>query len=285
MASTNICEFCGSTITSNDSKCPNCAAPNPLYVDDTAKIITDPKTIEELQEYCAERGMPLQRMRFFIGVDYKEPKAFGIFKDENGMVTVYKNKADGTRAIRYKGSDEAHGVSELYLKLLEECHNRGIYPDGGSSVVRSGKPEISKEMKRKIEKSLKREAIFKKIGTVLVFAVIALLIIIAVVTSIKHPDGYYGYNDTLYYYKGSTWYYYDNYYDDWYYADGSYTSDIYESARDYYKGDESSWAEDWGAYDFEQSSAYADYVESHSSDSDSSYDSWDSSSTDWGSDW
>ena len=64
--------------------CPNCGAANPLYVVDLPRKVTDPKTIAELQEYCAERGMPLLRMRFFIGEDIKEPKAFGIYKDSHG---------------------------------------------------------------------------------------------------------------------------------------------------------------------------------------------------------
>ena len=77
MASTCKCEYCGATISTNNKMCPNCGASNPLYVVDEERIITDPQTIEELQEYCAERGMPLARMRFFIGVDFKDPKAFG----------------------------------------------------------------------------------------------------------------------------------------------------------------------------------------------------------------
>ena len=101
MASTCKCEYCGATIATNNRECPNCGASNPLYVVDEERIITDPRTIEELQEYCAERGMPLSRMRFFIGVDFKDPKAFGIYRETDGDVVVYKNKADGSRAIRY----------------------------------------------------------------------------------------------------------------------------------------------------------------------------------------
>lgn len=284
MPSTCKCEFCGSIITSNDSKCPNCAAANPLYVVDTKKIITDPKTIEELKEYCAERGMPLQRMRFFIGVDYKEPKAFGIFKDEKGVVTVYKNKADGTRAVRYQGADEARGVTELYLKLLEECHSRGIYPDGGRDVANEARAKYKAESKRNARRA-KFDGFRKNFIIFGAIAVCVLLMVFGFVSDYKHPDGYYQYNDNLYYYVGSSWYYYDDYYCDWYSADGYDVSTLYDNSRDYYQGEDSSWATEWGAYDFENSQAYYDYVESHSSDSDSSYDSWDSSTTDWDSDW
>ena len=87
-----------------------------------------PKTIQELKDFCDSKGMPLEKMRFFIGKDFREPCAFGIYKDGSWYV-VYKNKDNGSRAVRYHGPDEAYAVKEIYLKLLDECHNRGIYPD------------------------------------------------------------------------------------------------------------------------------------------------------------
>ncbi len=129
MASTSKCPYCNGIVTSNEKICPHCGASNLNYVDDSPKVVMVPKTIEDLKEFCAERGMPLYRMRFFIGEDFKEPCAFGIFKKEDGTVVVYKNKDTGVRAIRYEGLDEAHGVEELYLKLLDECHKRGIFPE------------------------------------------------------------------------------------------------------------------------------------------------------------
>ena len=128
-ASTGKCPYCGSVLRSDEKRCPGCGAVNKGYIEDKPRTIRQPKTIEELKEYCAERGMPLLRMRFFVGEDFKEPKAFGIYRDGKDVV-VYKNKADGSRAVRYKGPDEAHGVDELFRKLLDECHSRGIYPDG-----------------------------------------------------------------------------------------------------------------------------------------------------------
>ena len=124
MASTSLCKYCGSVVSSADKHCPNCGAPNEGYVVNTEKQVFMPKTIEELKEYCAERGMPLLKMRFFIGEDYRRPKAFGIYRD-GGDFIVYKNKANGQRAIRYQGPNEAFAVNELFLKLLDECHNRG----------------------------------------------------------------------------------------------------------------------------------------------------------------
>ena len=37
---------------------------------------------------------------FFIGEDCREPKAYGIFQTDDGDFVVYKNKADGVRAVR-----------------------------------------------------------------------------------------------------------------------------------------------------------------------------------------
>ena len=149
MASTSKCPYCGSTVRSDEKKCPSCGAENRQYVADTPRTIFNPKTIDELKEYCAERGMPLLRMRFFIGEDYKKPKAFGIYRDGRDVV-VYKNKADGSRAIRYRGPDEEHAVSEIFLKLLDECHNRGIYPDGKPIERSAGGKKGSRGKKKEL---------------------------------------------------------------------------------------------------------------------------------------
>ena len=125
MASTGKCKFCGGVVRSDERKCPQCGAENENFVADTSRSVFLPKTIPELQEYCAERGMPLLRMRFFIGEDYRRPKAYGIYRDGSDFV-AYKNKADGSRSIRYRGPDEAYAVRALYEKLLEMCRHMGI---------------------------------------------------------------------------------------------------------------------------------------------------------------
>ena len=103
------CEFCGSHISDTDGKCPNCGAPNANMVRSADGV---PKTIEELKAFCAAHNMPLEKMRFFIGVDFREPRAFGIYRDENGDFIVYKNKADGSRAVRYRGICGKRAVSK-----------------------------------------------------------------------------------------------------------------------------------------------------------------------------
>ena len=269
MASTSQCKYCGSTVSSSEKHCPNCGAPNEGYVAETERRIFLPKTIEELKEYCAERGMPLLKMRFFIGEDYRKPKAFGIYNDGKNFV-VYKNKANGERAIRYQGPDEAFAVNELFMKLLDECHNRGIYPDGQI-------PERSGTVTRKARKNRG-----------LLFAILYLVFCViftaagAAYSKVQHRnDGYYGTGDgTVYYHYGSNWYYTD----DSSIAGYWYETDDFpvEGYTEYSLGEE--WDSDWGVSDFKSSSTWEDLQESHSSSS-SDYDSWDSGDTDWDSDW
>lgn len=82
-------------------------------------------SIEELLQKCAEKNIPLERMRFFIGEDRREVKCFGVFQDENtGNWIVYKNKSDGRRAIRYNGPDEAEAAQIIWDKIGEEIKLR-----------------------------------------------------------------------------------------------------------------------------------------------------------------
>lgn len=102
--------------------------------------ITNPRTIEELQLWYMYHNLPPANItRFFIGIDYKEPRAYGIYK-QGEQVIVYKNKDDGTRAIRYEGTDEAYAVNEIWLKLKERIaeekeknHPRKVYLDPSES--------------------------------------------------------------------------------------------------------------------------------------------------------
>lgn len=85
-------------------------------------IMQEPKTIEELKQWYVAHNLPDEMItRFFIGKNYQEPKAFGIYQEPaTGDFVVYKNKANGTRAERYRGKNEAYAVTELWLKLKEE---------------------------------------------------------------------------------------------------------------------------------------------------------------------
>ena len=270
MASTGQCQYCGAAVSSADRYCPNCGAPNEGYVADTQRQVFLPKTIEELKEYCAERGMPLLKMRFFIGEDYRQPKAFGIYRD-GGNFIVYKNKANGQRAIRYRGPDEAFAVNELFLKLLEECHNRGIYPDGGMP-----------ERTLLGVQSTKRKKSGALVPIIVIICMIFLTAAMALYSAHQHRnDGYYAIGDgTVYYRYGSDWYFTDDFSNAgyWYETDDFPAGDYAE----YSLGED--WTSYWGVSDFKSSSTWDSIQESHSSSS-SDYDSWDSGDTDWDSDW
>ena len=128
MATVSKCPYCGTQVPSSSRKCPLCGAANEMYVDAGAPVRFGPETIDELRAFCRKQGMPLEKMRFFISEDYRYPKAYGICRQGEYFV-VYKNKSDGTRSVRYNGPDEAFAVRELFTKLLDECHKRGIYPE------------------------------------------------------------------------------------------------------------------------------------------------------------
>ena len=109
------CVQCGAFYDAAEPVCPSCGA----------KYSTEgPQTIEELKAWCEARNLTPERTRFFVGENYKKPKAFGIYQDSKGDFIVYKNKANGQRAVRYSGPDEAFAVSELYARLLEEIDNQ-----------------------------------------------------------------------------------------------------------------------------------------------------------------
>lgn len=111
------CEFCGHYINDYEDRCASCGAPN----NNLKRTVSDtPRTISELQSWYRARKLPPEEVtRFFIGKNITEPRAFGIY-EENGIFTVYKNKGDGSRAVRYQGEDEAYAVNELYMRLKEE---------------------------------------------------------------------------------------------------------------------------------------------------------------------
>ena len=109
------CDYCGNYMETTDVSCPHCGAANTHIAGHYSK---NPVTIEELKAYCDSNKLPLDKMHVHIGENYTEPKAFGIYKDPLSCIfVVYKNKADGQRAIRYEGKDEAYAVHELYLKI------------------------------------------------------------------------------------------------------------------------------------------------------------------------
>lgn len=116
-----VCEYCGNWMEDTDATCPTCSAANPNH---KRIASTTPTTIEELQQWYRDRNLPGEDVtKFYIGKNVQVPGAYGIYREYTDVV-LYKNRADGTRAIRYKGSDEEYAVNELYLKLKEEILNQ-----------------------------------------------------------------------------------------------------------------------------------------------------------------
>lgn len=274
------CEYCGSYISEKDEFCKQCGAVNANF-----KRSTDgtPKTIEELKAWYMEKNLPPEETtRFFIGKNYKGARAFGIY-EENGEYIVYKNKDDGSRAVRYKGKDEAYAVNELFLKLKSEILNQKAH-----------------NINNKKSGSKKEKSLFGKLweyGTGLVFIVAVIFYIVTFVNSVTktikdapYAGNYYAYGDDVYYcdsYVDDNWYIFD--YDEDDYLPVEIPRQMYDDIQNYKFSSDEVW--DSGIERFEDSDM-GQYVESlkesESSDSDYSWDSsdsWDSDSSDWGSDW
>ena len=115
------CKYCGTLFDDVEEKCPHCKGENPNV---RKGDIDNPTTIEELEEWYKQRNLPSYDVtRFFIGINTKEARAFGIYREVDKVV-VYKNKDDGKRAVRYEGTDEAFGVNEIFMRLKQEIVNQ-----------------------------------------------------------------------------------------------------------------------------------------------------------------
>lgn len=139
------CDFCGSMYEDTLNNCPNCGATNTQVRRSTPD---QPTTIEDLKAWYESKGLPpYETTRFFIGIDYPGPRAFGIYKDPyTGNFVVYKNKDTGVRAVRYEGTDEAYAVNELFMRLKQEIveqkarnASRGVSPYYNTGA--SGRPQ------------------------------------------------------------------------------------------------------------------------------------------------
>ena len=287
-----FCDYCGSVIDDTIEKCPNCGAVN-VHIQRSGNQI--PKTIEELQAFAQEKGIQLEKMRFFIGIDYKEPRAFGIYKEPaSGNCVVYKNKADGTRAIRYQGTDEAYAVNEIYQKMKAELLERKQADlDKGKTANTYARPKTAPRKKRSGCATAMMWAIL-----ISIVAIFGLSFIIMLIDDAKTPNkGYYDYKGTPYYYSGGAWYTPDD--------DGNWERDYnapdileenyrdYFEAKDYYDLD-SDFADDIEEYQTEAYSGNDNNYDDDDSWNDSNwddddwdydYDDYDSYDSDWDSDW
>jgi len=293
-----LCEYCARQIAETDAVCPYCGAPvsSSRFAAGAGGGGGVPRTIEELRAFCRAHHLPLEQMRFFIGEDYRQPRAFGIYQDRSGDFVVYKNKSDGSRAVRYQGPDEAHAVREIYEKMKSEIGNQRARA-ANAGLQRSAAAQSS----RGSRSSSGRRRGFR-MNSVWIYILIFFLVVAGrgVIDGVQsrarnRHNGYYVYQNDTYYRQGDDWYRYDD--DLYYWLPAVLDTAFEENYEDYYEGP--TWSSAYGGEDFTGSSYYVDpddYDSSYSSsdsswdddydwDWDSDYDSWDSGSTDWDSDW
>ncbi|NLM06571.1 MAG: hypothetical protein GX219_06605 [Tissierellia bacterium] len=295
------CEYCKSMINDYLEDCPYCGAPN-KNVNRTSKEI--PESIEELVVYCNSHNIPIDKFRFFIGEDYRGPKAYGIYKDGQRTI-VYKNKANGQRAIRYDGTDEKYAVNEIYQKLQQEMNSyKAFRANKGQGIKNNNKSKQTGKNGRKI---------FKKL---FIICVIFLGVIYFILNTPLKDGVHYSYDGINYYFDTFYWFIYEKETDNYKKIKDSEVPQhlIQQAAKDipekggkhYIFNDEEYYYDDsyWYIYDIDDDSYtyiddydlpsdlienpedYYSYTEEYIDSSSSSYDddSWDSDD-DWGSDW
>ena len=287
------CARCGEKIEANAKFCPHCGAP--------VAAVQAPKTVFELRQFCEDRGMPLEKMRFFLGRDCREPKAFGIFKDDEGDYIVYKNKADGARVVHYRGADESKAVSELYEKILSEIDLRVKSGKLAGSVRDKAeykeKPAAKPEQEDEDEEEERPEshaaasasdAPKKKrgYGGLIVFGAIVLAFLSLILFGKKSPKtGYYDYAGKYFYCQKGDWFAYDEEHG-W----GSVSPDplLEKNHKKFFVGRD--YNVSLGVTDFAESEFYVESgKKAETPEPDGSgpenYGSWDNEDTDWDDDW
>lgn len=256
-----ICKNCGQTFGNSEKQCPYCD-----YVVKTRKVVDRkmPSTIKELEEWYYIKDLPPCRVtRFYIGKNLKRKRVFGIYKGENtGNYIVYKNKDNGERSVRYEGPSEKVAVREFYLRLKQEINLQ---------------KERAKKHKGSIKTGIKNE--LKQLWAI----PIGLLFILFIASTYTvSGEGYYQYNENYYYYIGS-WYQYED--GSWNKInDSNIITILEENRKDYFVSKE--YNSDYNIGEFPRKSYERDYYnDTSTSDGWDSSSSWDSSYTNWGSDW
>ena len=302
-----FCGRCGALIPRNEAVAASAAqavesAPAP-ETERLSRRVQTPRTIDELTAFCERHQLPLAKMRFFIGLDYPGAKAYGIYRDRNGDFVVYKNKADGSRAVRYRGPDEEHAVAEIFQKLKDEATSQRArvaaartpgYPD---SSAHDNNPYNFVDGSQAARRAGRRKSNKLLIGIIALAAAITIGRTATAIHQhkpIRPATGYYHYNDNYYYNQNDDWYYYDGGLGGWY-PIYSVDDELTDNYGDYYTS--YSYDDGYGVDSFADSSYYDADAPVYSSDWDSGSssswswdwdddDSWDSSSDwDWDSDW
>lgn len=272
------CEYCGAYIKEDDEFCGQCGAVNANF-----KRSSDgtPRTIEELKAWYKDKNLPPEETtRFFIGTNYQGARAFGIY-EEDGEYIVYKNKDDGSRAVRYKGKDEAYAVNELYLRLKSEILNQKAH-----NLNSKNQPKEKGKVDTLIGVAAMAVFVVGLLYTIYSFISIG----VNTVRDMPYAGNYYAYDNDVYYcesYVDNSWYLYD--YDQQDYLPVDIPQQMYDDIQSYKYSDNEGWDQSIEKFEDTEMGQYIESLhDSSSSDSDYSWDSsdsWSSDSSDWGSDW
>lgn len=313
------CSACGAKVADGLRKCPICGArldrialaqPGAAAEAEPPRGTRIPKTIQELRDFCATHHLPLEQIRFAIGFDTAEPRMFGIYRMAEREFQVYKNKADGSRAVRYQGPDEVHAVREIYEK-----NEKGDRAAAGPGPVAGERDCPARHRKQRPDPQPKRPAHHqrrggaasaarqtrqgRKAGLPLEAAAGGSghrrggLPALPQLAGKRPPPGYFNYQDTEYYYDARDWNYWDPleaiwlpavldeaFFDDY---DTYCSSYSYPEDAPYGDFEDSPWYVPQGSYDVDD-----DGWDWGWDDDDWDWDDgddWDSRDTDWDSDW
>ena len=271
-----------------------------VNVGNTESSGDSPKTIDELKLWYFNNNLPpAETTRFFIGVNYLDPKAFGIYKEEEtGNFIVYKNKDDGSRTIRYKGPDEAHAVNELYERLkaevLSQKNNDDVEEDVEDEEEEEEKTTTKKSSKTSEEKEEKSDSGEYKstldepkkssfVGIAIFAAIVVGIIMLIVNMGGKPKRGYYNYDNSYYYYQSGTWYKYET---SWVKQDQK-PETLDKDSKNYFLNSE--YNSNFGIQNFEESIYYVAPSSSEEVNNTNtnwtSNESWNSNATNTSSDW
>ena len=268
------CEYCGGMFDDTLEKCPNCGAAN---VNVKRSTVDQPTTIEELKSWYSSKGLPpYETTRFFIGENYKNPRAFGIYKDENtGKFIVYKNKDTGERAVRYEGTDEAYAVNELFMRLKQEILEQKARNVSSGNVPQQNSTPSSEYVNYKRQqryKSGRNESLI--VGAILII-IVALIFCCgirkATVKNVPIDPGYYRYKDAVFYHLDDhdwNWLKYDTATDSWVLTEDQYNTPLtknYKKAQKYFLS--SGYKSEYGCSDACESEAYYDFINNYCVDS------------------
>lgn len=277
-----ICAYCGTKYDAEEPRCPSCGGPNTQETEPQAapseQGLKKPQTIQELRDFAAAHKLPLNKMRVHIGEDYGNPRAYGIFQTEDGSFVVYKNKADGSRSIRYRGPDEAHAVSELYLKMQELVRQQKARQAEKARQAANNRPSAAERSRSSCysKKVSWLDKLKKNFWIYLIILAVCLGIWYVVQRNLSPKRGYYRYDNGYYYYQGSSWYHYSDFSDSWYPVSAD--SELRSNYGEYYQS--GGYSDSYGVDDFSDSS----YYDPGSYDRNNGWD-WDDDDDDWDWDW